>query len=319
MNLIHILEKYILPFIYFSVYSGIITVILLILLRVKQLSLFQNRIISALNPDMIKEKNDLQHSFYRLNQQLLKLSNIFLRKINLLNDTNERTIAHRLEKAGFKQQYSATIFLLSKGLISIIFSLMFILVNKYIFAPRMNLDQPLLFFLIGIFAGLRWTEAILNKSIYQYRMNIKKALPDVIELLVICIEAGYSNEHALKKMSIEFNELFPEIANEFATTYNELKVLPDRSDAWKNLSNRTQLSEINAISSAFQQNDKYGTSIIIALKNQVRMFRNNRIILAEEKAGKIPVLLAIPLTIFFLPIIFILVLSPAILNVLHLI
>ncbi len=319
MNLINLLENYIIPLIYFSVYSGLLIVILLILLRIKQLSLYQNRILCTISPELIKEKDDFKQGLYRLIQQFLKLSDVFLRKINALSNNNEKIIVQKLEKAGLKQQHSAAIFLLVKGLIAIMFSLIFIILNSYFFALRLNIDQPFLFFLIGLFVGLRWTEIILNKAINKYRENIKKALPDVIDLLIICIEAGYSNELAVKKMSVEFNELFPEIANEFATTYNELKVLPDRYDAWKNLSKRTELSEINAISSAFQQNDKYGTSITIALKNQLEMFRINRIISAEEKAGKIPVFLAIPLTIFFLPIIFIMVLSPALLKVFNLV
>ncbi len=315
MNFINILESYILPTIYFALYAGALCVLLLILLRIKQMSLYQHRIIKALNPNLQTIDNPFAHSLKHFINQFYKETHRFLVSSKILNQDSEERISNRLEKIGNRSELATTRFILMKSSAAILMSVVFLLLNNYFLSPQLSLDQPLLFMLIGLFTGIRLFESYIDKSIVKYRDKIRKALPDALDLMAICFEAGYSNEHALDKISEEFSELFPELSNEFYITANELKVLPDRKLAWKNFATRTELSEVNAIASAFQQNDKYGTSIVSALRTQVEMFRKNRILRAEEKAAKIPVLLAIPLSIFFLPILFVIILSPAVLRI----
>lgn len=319
MNLIAILEKIVLPTMYFGIYSGLIVVILLIVFRIRQLSIYQHRITRALNPNRDIIENSFKHSYKKLVDVSLKNVHSILKKIEIITPENEKKIALRLQKSGFNHPHKIIIFLLAKVMSSLAFATAFLIINSYVMAPLLSVDQPLLLLLIGLLLGIRWVEIYLDNTIKRYRENIKKALPDALELLMICIEAGYSNENALIKISNEFNELFPEIANEFSITHKELKVMPEKILAWKNFANRTELSEINAIVTAFTQSEKYGTSIVVALKNQIELMRQNRMLKAEEKAAKIPVYLSIPLAVFFLPIIFVIILSPTALRIIELI
>ena len=191
-----------------------------------------------------------------------------------------------------------------------------ILVILNLFLPDLlGGGQALLMLLCGLLLVLRYTEVLINNQVETYRNNIRKALPDVLDLMTMCFESGYSSEHALDKIAKEFVDVFPEISNELNITSQELRMLPDRIQAWKNLASRTNLSELNAVASTFSQSEKYGTSVSKSLKTQIELFRKNRLILAEKKAARVPVLLAVPLTLFFVPILFVIILSPAVINI----
>lgn len=315
MTYITILESYILPFIYFALYTGGIFVLLLIILRIKQLSHYQHRIIKTLNPEINSADSPFMHSFKHMADQMYFVVHRLLISSKLLKIDDEAVLANRLDLTGYKSKHLVTKFMLSKGVVGFIVVIMLVILNQYFLSPKFGFNQPFLLFLIGLLLGLRLSESYLERVIQEYRRQVQRALPDALDLMVICLEAGYSNEHALDKIASEFALVFPELSNEFSITANELKILPDRKIAWKNFATRTDISEANAIMSAFSQNDKYGTSIVTALRTQVELFRNNKILRAEEKAAKIPVLLAIPLSLFFLPILFVIILSQAFLKV----
>lgn len=318
MIYISLLENIILPIFITIFYTGFIVIITLIIYRIRKLSLYQQRIDKYTKFTLNDNNYSLTKSINNLLTVILKRLQSLLLKTNVI-DTNLITKNNKkLQTLGKSHPYATTILIILQSLVALLLGIIAIIMNQLVFANYLGINQPLLLFLIGLFMGLRLFNYYLNILIHKYRNNIKRNIADALEILIICIDSGYNNQEAIHKVALEFADIYPEIANEFKITYNELTMLPSRLLAWKNFAHRTELSEIRSVATIFQQNDKYGTSVVSALRNQIRMLRNHSILSAEEQAAKIPVLLAIPLTIFFLPIIFIIILSPAILKILTL-
>lgn len=146
--------------------------------------------------------------------------------------------------------------------------------------------------------------------------NILKALPDVLDLMTICAEAGLSLVAMLDRVSRELSMAYPEIAEELALTSIEIGFLPDRNKALSNLSERCTLRELRGMVSVFIQTEKYGTPIAQALRVLSAEFRQARMLRAEAKAARLPALMTVPMILFILPTLFIVILAPAIVKLL---
>ena len=140
---------------------------------------------------------------------------------------------------------------------------------------------------------------------------IQKSLPDVLDLMTICAEAGLSLAAMLDRVARELGISYPEIAQEIAMTSIEIGFLPDRNKALTNLSERVALAEVRGMVSVLIQTEKYGTPIAQALRVLSAEFRTARMLRAEEKAAKLPALMTIPMILFILPTLFIVIIAPA--------
>ncbi|HXC90655.1 MAG TPA: type II secretion system F family protein, partial [Stellaceae bacterium] len=141
------------------------------------------------------------------------------------------------------------------------------------------------------------------------------ALPDGLDLMVICAEAGLSLDATLLRVSRELANSFPELAEELAITAAELTFLPDRRLAFDNLNNRTDSDAIRAIVNTLQQTAKFGTPLAQSLRVLSAESRAARLTRAEEKAARLPAMLTVPMIIFILPTLFIVLLGPAAINI----
>jgi tight adherence protein C len=153
---------------------------------------------------------------------------------------------------------------------------------------------------------------IFVKNAITKRMDaIRKALPDAIDLLVICAEAGLTVEAAFNRVARELGRAFPEMADELALTAIELGFRQDRREAFDNLSKRVSLQAIRAVVTTLIQTEKYGTPLASSLRVLSAEFRNERMMRAEEKAARLPAIMTVPLIVFIMPFLFVVLMGPA--------
>lgn len=151
----------------------------------------------------------------------------------------------------------------------------------------------------------------LKNKITKRSHAIRKGLPDALDLLVICAEAGLTVDAAFHRVSKELSKAYPELGEEFQLTAIELGFLSDRRTAFENLAERIDLDAIRGVVTTMIQTEKYGTPLASALRVLSAEFRNERMMRAEEKAARLPAIMTVPLILFILPVLFIVILGPA--------
>jgi tight adherence protein C len=151
----------------------------------------------------------------------------------------------------------------------------------------------------------------LNNTITKRSNEIRKGLPDGLDLLVICAEAGLTVDAAFARVSKELGRAYPELGDEFALTAIELGFLTERRHAFENLATRVNLDAVKGVVTTMIQTEKYGTPLASALRVLSAEFRNERMMRAEEKAARLPAIMTVPLILFILPVLFVVILGPA--------
>ena len=153
---------------------------------------------------------------------------------------------------------------------------------------------------------------IVVKNMVTKRTNaVRKGLPDALDLLVICAEAGLTVDAAFARVAKELGRAYPELGDEFTLTSIELSFLNDRRSAFENLAARVDLDAVRGVVTTMIQTEKYGTPLASALRVLSAEFRNERMMRAEEKAARLPAIMTIPLILFILPVLFVVILGPA--------
>jgi tight adherence protein C len=151
----------------------------------------------------------------------------------------------------------------------------------------------------------------LKNKVTKRTHAIRKGLPDALDLLVICAEAGLTVDAAFGRVARELGKGYPELGDEFALTSIELGFLTDRRLAFENLAKRIDLDSVRGVVTTMIQTEKYGTPLASALRVLSAEFRNERMMRAEEKAARLPAIMTVPLILFILPVLFIVILGPA--------
>src|SRR5882757_7820947 len=151
----------------------------------------------------------------------------------------------------------------------------------------------------------------LSNRVKKRSHAIRKGLPDALDLLVICAEAGLTVDAAFGRVSKELGKAYPELGDEFGLTAIELGFLNERRQAFENLANRVKLDAMKGVVTTMIQTEKYGTPLASALRVLSAEFRNERMMRAEEKAARLPAIMTVPLICFILPVLFIVILGPA--------
>jgi tight adherence protein C len=165
--------------------------------------------------------------------------------------------------------------------------------------------------ILGFFAPDAFIKNLIKKRSHQMELG----LPDALDLLVICAEAGLSLDAALVRVSRELELTWPELSEEFGITAAELTYLPERRLAFENLNSRTNMASVRGVVNTLLQTAKFGTPLAQSLRILAAEFREARIIRAEEKAARLPAMLTVPMILFILPTLFIMILGPAILSI----
>lgn len=151
----------------------------------------------------------------------------------------------------------------------------------------------------------------LKNKIQKRSSAIRKGIPDALDLLVICAEAGLTVDAAFGRVAKELGKAYPELGEEFSLTAIELGFLTDRRTAFENLAMRIDLDSVRGVVTTMIQTEKYGTPLASALRVLSAEFRNERMMRAEEKAARLPAIMTVPLILFILPVLFVVILGPA--------
>ena len=151
----------------------------------------------------------------------------------------------------------------------------------------------------------------LKNKVSKRSHAVRKGLPDALDLLVICAEAGLTVDAAFGRVAKELGRAYPELGDEFGLTAIELGFLAERRNAFENLASRVDLEAIRGVVTTMIQTEKYGTPLASALRVLSAEFRNERMMRAEEKAARLPAIMTVPLILFILPTLFVVILGPA--------
>ena len=163
--------------------------------------------------------------------------------------------------------------------------------------------------------GFMMPDLWVNNAATKRQTKIQRQLPDMLDMMVTCSEAGLSLDATLRRASDEFAKAAPELADEIALTCVEMEFLPDRTQALVNFAERVGLQSIRSMVNTLQQAARFGTPLSQALRTLAAEFRDERILKAEEKAARLPALMTVPMVLFILPPLFIVLLGPAILRI----
>jgi tight adherence protein C len=173
-----------------------------------------------------------------------------------------------------------------------------------------------LVFLVGaLILGWRCPEVVLSRLTARRRVRLETGMPDALDLLVICAEAGLSLDHAIEQVGHVLRSSRPQVAEEFAATAAEMRVSPARSQALENLAQRVGLASLRGIVAALNQSIKFGTPLAGSLRVLAAEMRAERLARFEERAARLPVLLALPLMAFILPSLMIVIGTPLALRI----
>ncbi len=238
-----------------------------------------------------------------------------VQRLNLLRSKTTSKMSDKLARAGWRSRDSVVVFLFCKLSLPFLFGaaayICITLLKLFTLPPLAQSLAPF----VGVALGAYAPDIVLKNAIQKREKAITKGLPDTLDLLVICAEAGLSLDAALTRVSNEMARSCPEVADEFGLTAVELGFLPERRKALENLARRADLGSIRGIVTTLLQTEKYGTPLANSLRVLSSEFRNERMMRAEEKAARLPAILTVPMIIFILPTLLIVLIGPGILRV----
>ncbi len=235
-----------------------------------------------------------------------------LEGMKVLQDSQVAIIQQKLAHAGYRNKELAVIVIALRLVAPIILGgLGFLFIYVIDYFPEWGNMKRLGAFSALLFAGYKGPEIYLSNKSKKRTDLIRKGLPDALDLLVICAEAGLTVDAAFNRVAKELGRAYPELGDEFALTAIELSFLTDRKMAFDNLAYRVDLESVRGVVTTMVQTERYGTPLASALRVLSAEFRNERMMRAEEKAARLPAIMTIPLILFILPVLFVVILGPA--------
>ncbi len=232
-------------------------------------------------------------------------------RLNLLRSRHAADARNMLVQAGIRSRDAMVGFLFARISLPVLFGITLLADTKVFhllpITPAYEFVPPMVGVLLGFYAPTMYLRNAAAKRAKQLQLS----LPDGLDLMVICAEAGLSLDAALIRVSRELGNGSPELAEELAITAAELTFLPDRRMAFDNLNTRTNSEGIRAVVNTLQQTAKFGTPLAQSLRVLASEMRTARMTRAEEKAARLPALLTVPMILFILPTLFIVLLGPA--------
>ena len=228
---------------------------------------------------------------------------------------DDSDMVRMLRRAGFRGAAPDVTYLALRLLLPI---LTICLTAFYIFVviqPDLSLLARLAIVAVGGFMGFATPRIYVKNRISKRQTSIRRSWPDALDLLLICVESGMSSEMAFRKVAEEIGSQSVELAEELSLTTAELSFMPDRRTAYENLALRTDLDGVRAVVSGLTQSEKYGTSLGFALRVLAQESRDNRMSEAEKQAAALPPKLTVPMILFFMPVLFAVIITPAIIQI----
>lgn len=236
----------------------------------------------------------------------------FLDKLKVLQDSQLADAQQKLAQAGIRNKEWAVAVILGRMVAPIILGgLAAIVIYWMNYFPLWTDFKKFMGFAAAVGLGYKGPDIYVQNLITKRTAAIRKGLPDALDLLVICAEAGLTVDAAFTRVAKELGRAYPELGDEFALTAIELSFLSERRQAFENLAYRVALDSVRGVVTTMIQTERYGTPLASALRVLSAEFRNERMMRAEEKAARLPAIMTVPLILFILPVLFIVILGPA--------
>ncbi|WP_261388999.1 type II secretion system F family protein [Qipengyuania aquimaris] len=234
-----------------------------------------------------------------------------LGNMKVLQESQVEEMQQKLAWAGFRNKEFAVVLIGLRMVLPVVLGLIAtILLYVVEIYPDWQFKRVAALGLI-VFLGYKGPEIYLANIAGKRTDAIRKGLPDALDLLVICAEAGLTVDAAFNRVAKELGRAYPELGDEFALTAIELSFLNERKKAFDNLAYRVNLEAVKGVVTTMVQTERYGTPLASALRVLSAEFRNERMMRAEEKAARLPAIMTVPLILFILPVLFIVILGPA--------
>ena len=236
----------------------------------------------------------------------------FLQTLKVLQDSQLVVVQQKLAQAGIRKKEWAVAIILGRMIGPIVLGVLFgALIYWVDYFPLWSSFKKFGLFAAMVILGYKGPDIWIANLVTKRTKEIRKGLPDALDLLVICAEAGLTVDAAFNRVARELGRAYPELGDEFALTAIELSFLVDRRNAFENLAYRVNLEAVKGVVTTMIQTERYGTPLASALRVLSAEFRNERMMRAEEKAARLPAIMTIPLILFILPVLFIVILGPA--------
>ena len=278
--------------------------------RMRQISSERERIRARERAKMEAQKKQAS-----LRTEPKKFFKDFVDRFNLTKQAEDGDMVRKLRMAGYRGQNPVFVFLSVRLIMPLV---MFAIAVLYVFFI-LQLEQPF-FMKVGIvlcvsYVGYYGPTIYVKNQISKRQKSIRRAWPDALDLLLICVESGMGVESAFRKVSEEIGAQSIPLAEELSLTTAELSYLSDRRKAYENLGNRTGLEGVRSVVTSLIQAEKYGTPVGQSLRILAQENRDIRMSEAEKKAAALPPKLTVPMILFFLPVLFAVIITPAAIQV----
>ncbi len=276
--------------------------------RMKAVAIERDRMRAERLAELAAERGGLRKKPMGLMKQVVE-------QLNLRRIMENDDMKAKLRMAGLRGQAPVIAFMFFR-LVAPIATFFGALLYLFVVAP---FDIPAMAKLaIALGAGLLGVylpNLFIQNIIQRRQQSIKRAFPDALDLLLICVQSGMSVEAAFAKVAKEIGPQSIELAEELSLTTAELSYLPERRQAYENLAKRTGLPGVKAVCTSLIQAERYGTPVSHALRVLAQENRDMRMAEAEKKAAALPPKLTVPMIVFFLPVLFVVIMGPAIMKV----
>lgn len=244
--------------------------------------------------------------------------NDIVRRFDLQKALRDDTLSSKLMQAGLRGQRPVTMYYFFRAALPIGFAVasflyLTVMGDKFGF----NLQTKLAIVVFAAAAGYYAPNVYLSNVASKRREAIMHAFPDTLDMLLICVESGMSIEMALQRVGQEIAATSIELAEELSLTCAELSYLPERRMAYENLARRTNHPGVKSVAMALTQAERYGTPLGSALRVMAKENRDMRLSAAEKKGASLPAKLTVPMIVFFLPVLLMVIIGPAIIQIME--
>ena len=235
-----------------------------------------------------------------------------LSSFKMLQDDQIKKTQTRLQQAGIRTKDLAFFIIFARFVLPVVLGIgAVVLIYGVNYFPDWSWFKKYGFVAATLVGSYKAPDLWLSNKVKKRSHAVRKGLPDALDLLVICAEAGLTVDAAFNRVARELGKAYPELGDEFGLTAIELGFLNERRQAFENLATRVDLESVRGVVTTMIQTEKYGTPLASALRVLSAEFRNERMMRAEEKAARLPAIMTVPLILFILPTLFIVILGPA--------
>jgi tight adherence protein C len=303
----------------FAIVAGIAVLVTLVLLG--QAFLAEDTMSSRLRAHL-KRRDHMRTDRIQVRQRIANLRSApmgplrtLLARLKLLSGEEARKSGELLSNAGWRARDALTLFMGIRLGLPAVFGLaaLAIVMAQGTLPTMARMTSTIGGAVAGAYAPLFF----LRRVIARRQLMMRRQLPDALDLLVICAEAGLSLDAGLTRVARDLGPAAPQLADELGLTAMELGFLPNRRQALQNLMKRTDMPDIRGVVNTLIQTERYGTPLAHALRVLAAEFREERLLKAEEKAARLPAILTVPMIIFILPTLFVVLIGPAMVRVVH--